>query len=74
MLSGFAAASSVKEAVNNNLKKSDQNNENYDKFPGLVLMKSYSTHDQNKRMPDPKKCIIEMVKIQLKVKLNIPSL
>lgn len=67
LLSGFAAGPSVKEVINENLKKADKTDENFEKFPGFNIMQSYSTHDLTKKMPDPKRCIIEIIKIQLKV-------
>jgi hypothetical protein len=40
----------------------------YDPFPGLKIMKQYCTQDfKANKSPDPKLCILEIVKIQLKV-------
>ena len=40
-----------------------------DRFPGFDIMKSYSTREiVEKTSPDAKRCLIEMVKLQLQVR------
>ncbi len=42
--------------------------ETYTPFPGIRAMRAYCENEYKpKKMPDAKKCLIEMVKIQLKV-------
>ncbi len=48
--------------------KPDDDYETYDPFPGLKIMRQYCSQDfKPKKSPDPKLCILEIVKLQLKV-------